>query len=298
LKLREAGLDDDTIAALDCRGEEFDPRWQAALAYASKLTLEPQLIGGDDIAKLKQHFTDPEIIELTFVISRFNATNRWTDGMGIPQDRRFSDRSSVLDTATSAEFQQTKSVVEPSTRRARPQLPPIGDVLAAIAACREITPRVELPSDEQAASALGETLGDRTPATWERAMSQLSETGKTQVATWNTIVSDDHLAPRLKAELAFIAAVHNRAWYAAGHALDRLSQRGVSKEEITALLVEEDAAAGPAHRLAAKLTADPHLITDADIAAVREHFNDRETAQIVQTIAMANMFDRFTSALG
>jgi hypothetical protein len=31
---------------------------------------------------------------------------------------------------------------------------------------------------------------------------------------------------------------------------------------------------------------------------VREHFNDRETAQIVQTIAMANLFDRFTSALG
>jgi alkylhydroperoxidase family enzyme len=56
--------------------------------------------------------------------------------------------------------------------------------------------------------------------------------------------------------------------------------------------------AAAAYRLAAKLTANPHLITDADIAQVREKFSDAETAQIVQVICMANMFDRFTEALG
>jgi alkylhydroperoxidase family enzyme len=53
-----------------------------------------------------------------------------------------------------------------------------------------------------------------------------------------------------------------------------------------------------AYRLAAKLTADPHLITDQDIAALRDHFNDSETAQIIHVICMANLFDRFTAALG
>jgi alkylhydroperoxidase family enzyme len=65
----------------------------------------------------------------------------------------------------------------------------------------------------------------------------------------------------------------------------------------------DDESAGPAdassaYGLAAKLTADPHLITDADIARVRQQFSDAETAQIVQVICMANMFDRFTEALG
>jgi alkylhydroperoxidase family enzyme len=40
------------------------------------------------------------------------------------------------------------------------------------------------------------------------------------------------------------------------------------------------------------------LITDADIARVREHFSDAQTAQIIQVISLANLFDRFTQSLG
>jgi alkylhydroperoxidase family enzyme len=50
--------------------------------------------------------------------------------------------------------------------------------------------------------------------------------------------------------------------------------------------------------LAAKSTRDPHLITDADLAAVRASFSDNETAEIMQVICMANLFDRFTESLG
>jgi hypothetical protein len=89
LKLRNAGLDDDSIAALDSDWSRFATRQQAALAYARRLTLEPQLIGDQDITTLKELFSDLEIIELTFNIARFNATNRWTDGLGLPQDSRF-----------------------------------------------------------------------------------------------------------------------------------------------------------------------------------------------------------------
>jgi alkylhydroperoxidase family enzyme len=109
------------------------------------------------------------------------------------------------------------------------------------------------------------------------------------------------LSTRLKAELALISAIHNRAWYAVGHAVHRLQGLGVSTDQMAALF-DDDAdganAASPAYRLAAKLTADPHLITDADIAQVRQHYSDAETAQIVQVICMANLFDRFTEALG
>jgi hypothetical protein len=119
LKLAGAGVPDAKIAALDFRWADFDARTQAALAYARKLTLEPHLIGDADVAALKQHFTNNEIIELSFVISRFNSTNRWTDGMGIPQDNRFGEEANTLLTPTADEFQSTSSIVTAETRAAR-----------------------------------------------------------------------------------------------------------------------------------------------------------------------------------
>jgi alkylhydroperoxidase family enzyme len=70
---------------------------------------------------------------------------------------------------------------------------------------------------------------------------------------------------------------------------------------LTSLLGDKEPSTGgaaAAYRLAAKSTTDPHLITDADVANVRAEFNDRETAQIMQVICMANLFDRFTESLG
>jgi alkylhydroperoxidase family enzyme len=105
----------------------------------------------------------------------------------------------------------------------------------------------------------------------------------------------------LKAELAFITAMSNQAWYAAAHAAHRLKQLGATPDELTALIGEKGSSLGgavAAYRLAAKCTTDPHLVTDADIAQVREQFSDPETAQILQVICMANLFDRFTQSLG
>ncbi|HJQ80891.1 MAG TPA: hypothetical protein VJ828_13085 [Lacipirellulaceae bacterium] len=300
LKLRGAGLDDDTIASLDSDWSRFDSRQQAALAYARKLTLEPQLVGEGDIALLKPLFSDGEIIEMTYSIARFNATNRWTDGMGVPQDSRFGEEDSRLDTPTSEEFQSTVSVAAPTTRASRPGLPAFDEVTNAITASREREARVALPSVDEARKALP-SIVDRELFNWERAMVGVPGTGAMQVSTLNTIMSDEHLPVRLKAELALISAVHNRAWYAVGHAAHRLRTLGVSTEDMVALF-DSDASASnnsaAAYQLAAKLTADPHLITDADIARVREWFSDRETAQIVHVICTANMFDRFTEALG
>jgi alkylhydroperoxidase family enzyme len=300
LKLRGAGLDDDTIASLDSDWSRFDARHQAALAYARKLTLEPQLIGEADIAALKPLFSDAEIIEMTYSIARFNSTNRWTDGIGIPQDSRFGEEDSRLDTPTSEAFQSTVSIAAPTTRASRPGLPSFDEVASAIEECCVREARVALPDRDEARKALA-SIKDRAPFNWERAMTGVPGTGAMQVNTLNTIMGDENLPVRFKAELALISAVHNRAWYAVGHAADRLRNLGVPTEEMVALFDDvalESNKSAAAYQLAAKLTADPHRITDADIARVREQFSDRETAQIVHVICMANMFDRFTEALG
>ncbi len=89
-------------------------------------------------------------------------------------------------------------------------------------------------------------------------------------------------------------------WYSAGHALHRLHAEGGKLQDV---LAPETSTFKPkvrtaAHHLAAKLTATPHLISDLDIAEVRKNSTDAETAEIVQFICIANMFDRFTEALG
>lgn len=301
LKLRAAGLDDDTIAALDSDWSRFDPRLQTALAFARKLTLEPQLVDDADIKALQEHLSDDEVIELVHTVARFNSTNRWTDGLGIPQDRSFrDDRGATLTTPTSDAFQSTTSIAAPTVRAPRSRTPSVSKVRAAIAEIRARAPRVSLPSVQGAKETLADAIGDSAPAEWERASAALGPSGAAQVKAWNTIMSDDHLTPRLKAELAFITAVNNHAWYAAAHAADRLARLGATDQDLAALLEKQDpttTGTAAAYHLAAKSTTDPHLVADADIAHVREHYSDAETAQIMHVVCMANWFDRFTEPL-
>jgi alkylhydroperoxidase family enzyme len=299
LKLRASGFEDGAIAALDSDWSVLDSRQRAALGYARKLTLEPHLIGDADIAVLKQSFSDPEVIELIFHVARFNAMNRWAAALGLPQDSSTGEKVFRFNTPTTERFQSAPSVVIPTTRMIRPALPPLSQVKAAIEAARERQPRVALPSEADARVALAGSIAERSPVVWERAISQTAGGGPALVGALNTIMTDNHLPVRLKAELALITAIHNRAWYAVAHAAHRLSALGVSPEEM-ATLFNDDASseASAVRKLAAKLTANPHLVTDANIAHVREQFNDQETAQIVHVIAMSNMFDRLTEAFG
>ena len=84
-KLLGAGMTEDEIAALDSDWSGFKPEQQAAYAYARKLTYEPHRIADADIAALRKHFTDKQILEMTLSIAGNNAINRWKEGAGIPQ---------------------------------------------------------------------------------------------------------------------------------------------------------------------------------------------------------------------
>jgi alkylhydroperoxidase family enzyme len=301
LKLKFSGLNDDTIATLDSDWSGFSPREQAAMKFARKLTLEPWSVGNAEIVELTDQFSNQEIVKLVFTIACFNAANRWADGVGVPHEGQFSDgRQIKLDTPTSERFQRTKSIVV-SVISAPLKVRTWGEVEGRIDACRSRLPRVALPTNEESRKAIADVIGDRAPLAWEQALAALPVNGPAHVKVWNTITSDDNLTPRLKAEMAFITAANNGAWYAAAHAAHRLKQLGASSEDLTSLLRDHEPSAGgaaAAYHLAAKSTRDPHLITDADLAAVRENYSDRETAEIMQVICMANLFDRFTESLG
>jgi alkylhydroperoxidase family enzyme len=61
----------------------FTEKERTALAYAEKLTRASRSIADADFEKLKQHFSDPEIVDLHLLVGLANLTNRFTDPLGL-----------------------------------------------------------------------------------------------------------------------------------------------------------------------------------------------------------------------
>jgi alkylhydroperoxidase family enzyme len=74
---------DDWKALENPRAASLPEKEKAALAFAEKLTRTPAEITNADVAALKPHFSDAEIVDLDFLIGLANLTNRFTDPLGI-----------------------------------------------------------------------------------------------------------------------------------------------------------------------------------------------------------------------
>lgn len=300
LKLKRIGMTDDEIAALDCRWEHFPANEQAALKLTRKLTLTPQLVNEQDIAELKQHFSDAEIIDILYTVSRYNAVNRWTASTGIPQDKAFGgEEHSQLDTPTSAEFSNVPSSVIPGNMKPRPAWEPREQVETGLKAAHSRTPLVKLPEMQDAKNVLAQVSPGVTPPAWFQAVSKLS----VALDAWGqrlAMAREGKTPPDLRILIAWISARENRAWYSMGHARARYLASGGKEDLLYSFAdLEKSATASNAEvlRFARKLTSTPQTIDDADIARLKESFDDYEVAEIIQLICDANAFDRFTESL-
>jgi alkylhydroperoxidase family enzyme len=299
-KLRNAGLIEDEIAALDCKWEAFPPAEQAAFAFTQKITLRPHEIGRADIELLRKHFSDSQIIEIVYTVAGYNSTNRWTDSMGLPQDEKFRGEPNLLDTPTSPEFADQPTKVIAEREIPRPKLEDQRTVEALLAQARTRQASVKLPAVEAAREALGELAPYGAIPNWMLAISEFAQTAQGFVKTRQALENDGRISPMLKAQLAWITARQNRAWYAAGHAQRRLLKLGADSQaayELDGDLARFTLAEQAAFRFARKLTTSPRSIVDADIAALRKLYSDHEVAEIVHTVCASNMFDRYTEAL-
>lgn len=50
---------------------EFSPRERAAIHFAERLALDHHNIGDDDVAAMRQHFTDAEFLELSMMTGQY-----------------------------------------------------------------------------------------------------------------------------------------------------------------------------------------------------------------------------------
>jgi alkylhydroperoxidase family enzyme len=69
----------------------FGEKEQASLQYAEKLTRASKNVTDADIAALKKHFSDEQIVDIDVLVALVNLTNRVTDPLGLqfefPQEK-------------------------------------------------------------------------------------------------------------------------------------------------------------------------------------------------------------------
>jgi alkylhydroperoxidase family enzyme len=309
VKLAGDGVKEETIAALDGDWSEFSEAERAAFAFTRKLTYEPNRLSDADVGRLRKHYRDLQILEIIIAVGGFNAMNRWTGSLAIPQEGH-----RVYLTPTPGKYQTARSLVAPLPAQlpssgmicARPAdrgpLETRAEVEAALEACRKRTPRLALASEEQARGTVpADWSGSGPLPQWVRLLANFPKGGKVWASQTYYSQTKGRLSPILKAQIAYIAARNDRAWYALGHARERLSELGLDEEAINALDHPNDSTPAPQRStlaLARKLTVDPALITDADIEGLRKLFIDQEVAEIVYQVTQTAFFDRLTEAAG
>lgn len=257
-----------------------------------------------DVEELKKHYTPTQVLEIVVAVAGYNSTNRWTDALNIPAEAnanffRKTEKKidlSTFQTPTSPKYAGAVSRIAPLPAQCKAAAPPAwparpapedrAQVEAAWRAARSRTPTLPL-----AGGAAGEP-------NWVRLLNTFPKAGGSRAAGLKLAAEKGKLTPRLKAEIAWVAARADRAWYALAVARERLKAVGLRDAEVFALDAGNDLppAERAALRFARKLTATPALVTDADVEGLRKHFTDPQVAEIVFHTCNAAFFNRVTEA--
>lgn len=298
-KLLGAGVSDDDIAALDGDWLAALAKERAAYDFTRKLTHTPHLITAADVEALKKHYTDKQVVEILVTVAGYNSTNRWTDGLNIPAEAdggRFKKEGvkadfSTFQTPTSEKYAKQQTTVAPLKIAPRPPLEARDKVEAIWKEKRTAV----LPLGD--AKAVAEVWATGSAPNWAAVLANFPKSMKGRVAGLKNAMEKGNLAPKLKAQIAWVAARHDRAWYALAVAHERLLKAGVSEDDIWKLdgdrkhLTESEQAA---LALAEVLTVAPWKVTDEMVERCRKSFKDGEVAEIFYHICNAAFFDRVT----
>ncbi len=323
-KLLGAGLKEDDIAALDSNWSHFTPAEQVAFAYARKFTYEPHKLGDADMEALRKHYTDMQILEMSLSMAGNNAINRWKEGVGVPQSANgggfrgtgsapAETKVQTYLTPTSEEFtsvitevapyQPDEKTGKPTTLSLynRPKLESREAVEKGLAAAKVRKPRLPLVDEAKAREVYAEAWTDKSMPQWARLLANFPREGKSRALGIKTADETGDLKPVLKAQVSWIIARQDRAWYATGLAKQKLVSLGVSEDEVYKLDGAWDRYS-PADRamftVARKLAASPVILTDADVDEAVKQAGPRNVVQLINFITTRAAFDRLTEAAG
>jgi hypothetical protein len=326
-KLLGAGMKEDEIAALDGDWADLSPAERAAFAFARKFTLEPHRLTDGDVEQLRQHYKDLQILEMILSMAGNNAINRWKEGVGVPQSKNgggFARRGETAPpaelpaaahtyvTPTSEPFRNKITRVAPlqlndkgePTRLTvcpRPPLEGRAEVAKALEACRARMPRLPLVDEAKARELLGADWPKESLPQWVRLLANFPKDGKGRILSQRSAEEKGDLSPLLKAQVSWIVARQDRAWYAAGSAQRRLQELGWSDDQVSKLdgsWEEFTPLERALFTVARKLAASPVVLTDEDVARAVKLAGPRDVVQLISYTTVRASFDRITEAAG
>ena len=136
---------------------------------------------------------------------------------------------------------------------------------------------------------------------WVRLLANFTTQGKSRIASQWAAEQRGDLSPLLKAQVSWIVARQDRAWYAAGEAKRRLNALGQSDDQVYALDGDWSGFT-PTERalftVARKLAAAPIVLTDAVVDAAVKRAGPRDVVQLVSYVTTRASFNRITEAAG
>ena len=332
-KLLAAGRDEDRIARLDGNWLEFSNAERAAYEFARKLTYQPYRLGDDDIVALQKYYSDLQIVEMIVSLSWNNSINRWKEAVGVAQNAEEGGYSRITIangpstqtqdelaslprgtylTPTSPAYANQITGVAPvadvsaaseATAPAvcvRPALEPRDVVTKQLEACRTRKSRLPLASEDVTRSVMSLSDDNDVP-NWLRLLAHFPLEAQRRGQTLLDAINDQQLPPELKAQLAWIIARQDRAWYALAHAREQGLSLGFSEDQMFSLdgdwqgFTEREQSL---FRLAKHLAASPVVLTDQDVAACITQAGPAEVVRTIQYVTQLCAFDRLTEAAG
>ena len=334
-KLLGAGRSEDQIAALDGDWTEFETAPRLAFAFARKFTFQPYLIGDEDIVGLQAHYSDKQILEMILSMSGNNSINRWKEGIGVPQRSEEGGYSrlaalgtggqitSVLDpklphgtylTPTSSFFEKKVSKVavisldEKSgaplsvTLNKRPQLESREQVEKMLVNCRTRKSRLQLVDDAQSRTDIPgcSSMAGVLP-NWVRLIANFTKAGGSRFESIRAAETKGDLSPLFKAQLSWILARQDRAWYALGLAREQLRALGQTDDQIFALDSDWEqfsARDKSLFQVAKQLASSPVVLSDRDVSSAVQLAGPRDVVQTISYTTSRASFNRLTEAAG
>ena len=294
-------MPEDVIAALVGDWSEFSEKERLAFGLARKLTLQPYLVGRDDIAALQKHYSDQQILGMIASIGGFNAMTRWTDGLAIPQEKsrsyltpaspKYKDRPSQITVAP-----DDQGLLPALVRRPAPATR--AEIDKALEDARRQTPWLALASAEDARKFMPEAVAMGPTPNWVRLFA-VSPSSQGRIKGEYALRDKGNLEPKLRAQIDWIAAHLDRAWYALGHAEQRLVALGESTERIAALAGAWDSFTDQERavfRLVRVSTVKPMAVSDDDFTELHKHYKHAQIAEIMHRICETAYFNRVTHA--
>ena len=288
-KLATAGRTEAQIAALDGDWADADGATKAARTLAVLKTKSPDQPVPEQIWKdLATKFNPEQQGEILLTIANYNAMNRWTGGLNIPQEEHREYESKLASEST-----KKPSTVLGSSGKAgwsSRKLPDFASFMSSV------------NHPESAPGFVFESSNaDRSVPSFRRLIKMQGTTGQARLKSWEGATKLEsaegvNVPALLRGQILWYSARLDNAPQAASEARKMLKELGQTDADLQTLETLDDQKLDDktlkVMQLVRLLTLNPAWVGDKDIKAVQAIYGDRATAQIVELACIAAAVDR------